>query len=150
MGIFLKYKQTYVNNCPKEQHNFSPKEYQLLKNFFLWTLSFLNCLYARDLIVDRGIKHYSFIFLTRCWLGKPHSNHISRNRARVWDSPHFLIEKIEKYLGPLLILFKKKFSPKNSTFWCILYQLYCSTIKYVVCCVWCWLWSCRRHLTGVF
>ncbi len=49
----------------------------------------------KNLIVDRGIEYYRFIFLTRCWLGKPHSNHISLNRPRVWDSPHFWIEKIE-------------------------------------------------------
>ncbi len=49
----------------------------------------------KNLIFYRGIEHYRFIFLTRCWLGKPHSNHISLNRQRVWDSPHFLIEKIE-------------------------------------------------------
>ncbi len=50
---------------------------------------------GKNLISYRGIVHYRFIFLTRCWLGKPHSNHISLNRPRVWDSPHFLIEKIE-------------------------------------------------------
>ncbi len=49
----------------------------------------------KNLIFHRGIEHYCFIILTRCWLGKPHSNHISLNRPRVWDSPHFLIEKIE-------------------------------------------------------
>ncbi len=49
----------------------------------------------KNLIFHRGIVHYRFIFLTRCWLGNPHSNHISLNRPRVWDSPHFLIEKIE-------------------------------------------------------
>ncbi len=49
----------------------------------------------KNLIVDRGIEYYRFIFLTRCWLGKPHSNHISLNRPIVWDSPHFFIEKIE-------------------------------------------------------
>ncbi len=49
----------------------------------------------KNLIFYRGIEHYRFIFFTRCWLGKPHSNHISLNRPRVWDSPHFLIEKIE-------------------------------------------------------
>ncbi len=49
----------------------------------------------KNLIFYRGIVHYRFIFLTPCWLGKPHSNHISLNRPRVWDSPHFLIEKIE-------------------------------------------------------
>ncbi len=49
----------------------------------------------KNLIVDSGMEYYRFIFLTRCWLGKPHSNHISLNRPRVWDSPHFLIEKIE-------------------------------------------------------
>ncbi len=49
----------------------------------------------KNLIFYRGIVHYRFNFLTRCWLGKPHSNHISLNRPRVWDSPHFLIEKIE-------------------------------------------------------
>ncbi len=48
-----------------------------------------------NLIVDHGIEYYRFIFLTRCWLRKPHSNHISLNKPRVWDSPHFLIEKIE-------------------------------------------------------
>ncbi len=42
-----------------------------------------------------GNRALPFYFLTRCWLGKPHSNHISLNRPRVWDSPHFLIEKIE-------------------------------------------------------
>ncbi len=49
----------------------------------------------KNQIFYRGIEHCCFIFLTRCWLGKPHSNHISLNRPRVWDSPHFLIEKIE-------------------------------------------------------
>ncbi len=49
----------------------------------------------KNLIFYRGIEHCRFIFLTRCWLGKPHSNHMSLNRPRVWDSPHFLIEKIE-------------------------------------------------------
>ncbi len=49
----------------------------------------------KNLIFYRGIEHYRFIFLTRCWLGQPHSNDISLNRLRVWDSPHFLIEKIE-------------------------------------------------------
>ncbi len=29
----------------------------------------------KNLIFYRGIEHYGFIFLTRCWLGKPHSNH---------------------------------------------------------------------------
>ncbi len=47
----------------------------------------------KNLIFYRRIEHCRFIFLTRCWLG--HSNHISLNRPRVWDSPHFLIEKIE-------------------------------------------------------
>ncbi len=48
----------------------------------------------KNIIFYRGIEHNRFIFLTRCWLGKPHSNHISLNRPRVWDSPHFLIEKL--------------------------------------------------------
>ncbi len=49
----------------------------------------------KNLIFYRGIEHYRFIFFTRFWLGKPHSNRISLNRPGVWDSPHFLIEKIE-------------------------------------------------------
>ena len=49
----------------------------------------------KNLIFHREIEHYSFIILTLCLLGKPHSNHISLNRPRVWDSAHFMIEKIE-------------------------------------------------------
>ncbi len=33
----------------------------------------------KNLIFYRGIEHYRFIFFTRCWLGKHHSNHIHSN-----------------------------------------------------------------------
>ncbi len=89
-------KSTYITQVQLQSINYPSEEPVTIQCHIVDELPKVNPLVPE--LFGRARKNlifHRFIFLTRCWLGKPHSNHISLNRPRVWDSPHFLIEKIE-------------------------------------------------------